>query len=124
MNIIFGDALPGLTDKYTVLELDKFRLPPDGDVVTAYCIVEKIPLTEFATLQHFVDLHHSVVHNYRLRHWDFCLQAMAELKAHFNGELDSFYDELIERINKLKDQTLPDDWDGVIDKTSGSNNIP
>jgi len=124
MNIIFGDALPGLSDKYTVLELDKFRLPPNGDIVTAYCIVEKIPLQEFSKLQHLVDLHHSVVNNYRLRHWDFCLKAMAELRSHWSGELDTFYDELCERIKRLRDQDLPDEWDGVIDKTAGSNSIP
>ena len=50
MNIIFGDAVTEIPDSDTVLELDTFRLVSEGTVKTAYCVIEKLPLQEFANL--------------------------------------------------------------------------
>lgn len=117
MNIIFGEAFGTIPDKYTVLELDQFRLPPDAKVVTAYCVIENVPLEEFPTLEAYKKLHNECVSNYRKRQWNYCLQALEKLQGRWNCEVDSFYHELQQRINNLKDQELSNDWDGILDRS-------
>ena len=117
MNIIFGDSLQQLPNKYTILELDQFRLPPQGKVVTSFCVVEKIPLEEIPLIDQYRDLHNNCVQAYRKQQWSFCEQAIASLRGRWNAELDSFYENLLQRIAKYKNQTLSEHWDGVIDKT-------
>lgn len=116
MNIIFGDSLATLPDKYTILELDQFRLPPDGKIVTSYCVVERIPLEEIPLIEQYRELHNRCVQSYRKQQWNFCEQAITSLRGRWNKELDSFYENLLQRVTKFKDQTLPDNWDGIIDK--------
>lgn len=116
MNIIFGEPAV-LPDKYTILELDQFRLPPNGKIVSSYCIVEKIPLEEIPLIDNYRDLHHNCIQGFRKQQWDFCEQSISALRGRWNKELDSFYENLLQRISQLKNQTLSADWDGVIDKT-------
>ena len=45
MNIIFGTEMAQQAqDRYTVLELDTFNLMPTDQVITAYCLVESVPI--------------------------------------------------------------------------------
>lgn len=115
MNIIFGEPSQ-LPDKYTILELDQFRLPPDGKVISSYCIVEKIPLEEIPLIDNYRELHRNCIQGYRNQNWEFCEQSISALRGRWNNELDSFYEHLLQRIALLKTQTLPEDWDGVVDK--------
>lgn len=117
MNIIFGESINQWSDRYTILELDQLRLPPEGRVVTSYCVVEYIPLDEMPTADVYRQLHQDCVMAYRQRHWDVCEQALAALRGKWGGELDSFYQHLSQRVQTLKNQSLPQDWTGVIDKT-------
>lgn len=118
MNIIFaGEELDSLRDKYTVLELDTFRLPPDGHLATAYAVLENIPITEVHRIQEFSDLHHNLMKEYRKRNWKYCEDAIEHLVIAWNGELRSFYETLYQRISLLKTQTLDDQWNGSVDKS-------
>jgi len=112
MQIIFSNDIESIQDKYTVLELDTFRLPT-GELRTAWCVIESVPLTEFATMQHYRDLHQNLLQEYRKRNWDYCEQAIAELTGKWNRELDSFYDNLLDRTRKNREQMAPD-WDPVL----------
>jgi|LakMenE01Jun11ns_1017448.scaffolds.fasta_scaffold9548637_2 hypothetical protein len=116
MNIIFGNNIEQIPDKYTILELDQFRLPPDGKIVSSYCIVDQIPLEELALLDHHRTLHNNCINGYRNRQWEFCEQALETLRGCWNSKLDTFYNHLADRIATLKNQTLSDDWCGIIDK--------
>lgn len=115
MHIIFGDLVKEIPDSYTVLELDTFELN-DNKLVTAYCVVEKIPLSEFALINAHRELHQNLIKYYREQHWDYCEQAIAELVGKWNGELDTFYTDLLLRISKLKDTVVPRDWSSTIKK--------
>ena len=53
-----------LRKKYTVLELDTFRLVSEGTVKTAYCVIEKLPLQEFANLDAYIKVHQDIIHYY------------------------------------------------------------
>ena len=115
MHIIFGEAAHNVPDSYTVLELDTVRRPPDMLPVTAYCLVERIPLTEFPVTEHLKNLHDNVIDAYKQRHWNYCEQAITEtLRGKWAGELDSFYDNLLSRIKTYKENPPPEDWDGTL----------
>lgn len=116
MNIIFGEALDALPDNYTVLELDTFVLPPDGAVRTSYCVVEKVPLTDFPIMESFIKVHGDMMQAYRDQNWDYCLHAIQGLTSRWNGELDSFYKNLLERVKHYQGHPPGDHWTGFVDK--------
>ena len=116
MNIIFGENIKELHNKYTVLELDTFCMNATGGTNTAYCVLELIPLNELALTTSLVDLHANLLANYKKRDWNYCEQAIEQLVGKWGGELDTFYIELQNRIGLLKTQDLDDSWSPVIKK--------
>jgi hypothetical protein len=118
MNIIFGTEMAKKAqNRYTVLELDTFNLLPTDEVITAYCLVETIPLEEMPAVESIKDLHANLMTEYRKRNWKYCEDAIAHLTGKWHGELNSFYTELYQRIQTLKQADLPKDWTGCVDKT-------
>lgn len=113
MHIIFGDAVNEIPDSFTVLELDTFRRITHNEIVTAYCVVEKIPLTEFTTLDAYKKIHQDLIKYYKQRQWTYCEHAIEGLMGKWNGELDSFYTDLLARVMKYKNEEPPADWDGI-----------
>jgi hypothetical protein len=111
MNIIFGDAIKEIPDSFTILELDTFRMP-NQEVRTAYCVVEIIPLSEFATLDDYKKIHADLIKFYREQQWNYCEHAIEGLMGRWNGELDTFYTNLLSRVMHLKENPPSDDWDG------------
>lgn len=97
MNIIFGHAhAEMIRERYTVLEIVNLE-----DVVTdyqCYCVVEgtAIPPQELATLNHYVTLHGKLIDNIRKNNTDVVLELARSLHKHWGGELDSFYEAVIE----------------------------
>jgi len=118
MNIILGrENVEQAQGKYTVLELDTLLINGAADPVTAYCLIEKVPIDQIAGMDQFRDLHNNLMKNYRLQNWKFCEDAIAHLMGQWGGELDSFYTELSQRILQLRQQSLDEDWHGIVDKT-------
>ncbi len=116
MNIILGEEnLTGIDEKYMVLELDTIRVR-DHDPIKAFCLVEKMPVGEMFGAENFRELHSNLITNYRLRNWNYCEQAIEHLLGKWNGELDTFYLDLVTRIQQHRAHPPGDDWDGVIDK--------
>jgi hypothetical protein len=117
MNIIFGlKSVESFEERYTVLELDTFLLQPTNEVVTAYCLVETIPIQEMPAVDSLKELHSNLMVEYRKRNWRYCEDAIAHLTGKWRGELDSFYGELHQRITNLKQTNLPEDWTGQLEK--------
>ena len=117
MHIIFGSAAAQqASDKYTVLELDRLRLEPLGPIVDTYCIIETVPLEEIPLLDNYCRLHAKLMDNYRRKDWNFCEQALEHLHGRWGGVMNSFYDEISNRIAKYKQQDPGDDWDGIYEK--------
>jgi hypothetical protein len=117
MNIILGeDNAKSVDQKYTVLELDTIVFPGIPNPVTAYCIVEQIPLEEIVNIDNMRELHSNLVKNYHLKNWNYCEQAIDHLRGKWNGELDTFYNSLLDRVKQYRDQELDDDWNGYIVK--------
>lgn len=116
MNIIFKDNAKEIQEKYTVLDLDTF-LMPDGSVYTACCVVENIPITELSQTPSLKELHVKLIENYAKKNWSYCEQAIEQLVGKWGGEVDSFYEDIRSRVNRLKTLTLDDNWTPVISKT-------
>ena len=118
MNIIFGTEMAEQAqDRYTVLELDTLNLVPTGETITAYCLVETVPITEMPAVASLQDLHSNLMTEYRKQNWHYCEDAITHLTGKWGGELNSFYTELYQRIQSLKQTDLPEDWTGRVDKT-------
>ena len=117
MHIIFGDAVNLIPDSYTVLQLDTVRVEPTGQLIPTWCVVEKIPLAEFAVAESNKKIHHDLMEQYYQRNWDFCLRAVESLHGAWDCELDSFYEDLTRRVQDLVQNPPGEAWDGLIVKT-------
>jgi hypothetical protein len=113
MNIIFGNDINEIPERFTLLELDTFR-DAHGQRKIAYCVVEKVGLAEFPTLEAFKTVHSDLMTHYRDRQWNYCEQAIESLMGKWNGELDSFYSTLLQRIIDYKQNPPAPDWDGSL----------
>lgn len=117
MNIILGrENVEQAQEKYTVLELDTLIINGAADPVTAYCLIEQVPIDQIASMDQFRDLHNNLMVNYRKRNWKYCEDAIEHLRGKWGGELDTFYVELNNRIQDLKAKTLDESWTGSIVK--------
>jgi hypothetical protein len=117
MNIIFGDSAKQLADKFTVLELDTIKLAGTDEKFRTYCVLESIPLTDFPKVESYVKLHNDMMQGYRTQQWNYCEDALKYLVGKWNGEVDSFYQVLKQRIQVLKESELPPDWDGTLERS-------
>ena len=117
MNIIFGDSVDSIPYRYTVLELDTFRTADSDKTHTSYCLVEKLALDEFATMESYKKIHADLIVAYRNRHWNYCEQAIAGLMGRWSGELDTFYTDLLIRVKQHKNHGVPQDWSAIILKS-------
>lgn len=117
MNLIFGrENAQALESKYTLLELDTIRFGKDTAEITVFCAVENIPLLDMPKVDSMKALHENLMIEYRKRNWNYCVQALEHLTGFWNHELDTFYNNLLERITQYIETAPSDDWDGVIIK--------
>jgi len=115
VNIILGsENISGINDKYVVLELDQLLFSNRTEPLTAYCIVENIGFDELATVEQFRDLHNNLVKNYRLGNWKYCEDALEYLRGRWHKEVDTFYDDLTQRIAKFKTAEPDPNWNGIV----------
>jgi len=118
MNIILGrENIAQAQEKYTVLELDTLLINGSADPVTAYCLIEQVPIDQIAGIDQYRDLHNNLMINYRKRNWKYCEDAIEHLQGKWGGELDSFYSEMSKRIARLKNKVLDTNWNGAIIKS-------
>jgi hypothetical protein len=103
--------------KYTLLELDTFYFAESKSTSTAYCLIENIPLQEMFRLEEFLDLHKNLIKNYKLKNWKYCEDALPHLIGKWNGDLDSFYKNISDRVSQHKEQDLDEAWTGVINRS-------
>ena len=103
MNIIFGrENAEKLREKYTVLDLEK--LVVEGKEVEVFCLIpaEKIALPDLPQLEQWIKLHDDFLNGYHTQQWNYCRQCIEYLMGKFGGELDSFYEEILKRIDSTE----------------------
>lgn len=116
MQIIWDyQAVLQLKKTHTVLELETFDIK--GIPVTTYCVVppEKIGLTGFSTLDKYVELHEGFIKALKEKNYKLCQDISEHLMGQFGGELDSFYEAIVSRINEADESSLPQDTRASVD---------
>lgn len=116
MQIIWDyQAVLQLRKTHTVLELETFDVK--GIPVTTFCVVppEKIGLTGFSTLDKYVELHEGFIKALKEKDYKLCKDIAEHLMGQFGGELDSFYEVIVNRINESDGSSLPADTLADID---------
>lgn len=117
MNIIFGrEQAEAMKEKYTILELDTFKI--GEQIVTAFCAVDSMPIMEMPNIESMKSLHENLLIEFRKTNWNYCEQALEHLVGRWNHELDTFYDNIRQRIEHYKEKELNDDWWIVIKDSS------
>ena len=122
MNIIFGtEQAEKLREKFTVLELDTFSFGINGPEITAYCVIEGIPMDKLPLVESWQKLHAALIKNYQQRNWTYCVTLIEQLSGAWNTEMDSFYNEVCNRIVRLIKENPGDNWSPVIDRPIGAS---
>jgi hypothetical protein len=115
MHIIFGKDNE-IDSKYTLLELDTFYFNSIDQVQTAYCVIDNVPINDLPKLQSMKKLHADLMENYKKQDWNYCLQAIEHLMGSWGHELDTFYNELLNRIEKYSKKDPESAWSSIIVK--------
>jgi hypothetical protein len=122
MNIIFSEHpyIEQLNQRYLLLSLDRIRTTPNGSYHQAWCVIsnDEININEIGHIDHLKKLHEEMMNQYRLKNWKFCQDAIEQLLGKFNGKIDSFYNEILSRVENFKKNDPGPNWDSVLDKSS------
>jgi len=112
MNIIFDEKLAQqLAEKYTVLELDTIMQPGLEKPIKLFAVVEITNVQDITTLSFMRELHVEMIAAYKSGDWQRTQELVAMLLGQFGGELDEFYNLVIDfcvesaKVNRI--------WDGV-----------
>ena len=97
-------------DEYQVVELDLIAVKGKTEPAKIYTVFSFHDLLGETQHMKFLEL-------YRQGHWDIAEKFANDLKQCWKGEMDHYYDMMIERIHEYK-QNPPSDWDGVYRATS------
>jgi hypothetical protein len=105
MQIIWNrEAAESLRTNQTVLELETF--PVGEQTITAYCVIpaERV-FPDIARLDNLKELHQAFISAFNQKNYQLCQDIVPELVGRFGGELDSFYEEILKKINALTNNT-------------------
>lgn len=100
MQLIFNkEHADQLREKYTVLELE--TITKDGVTLDVFCVIpaDVINIAELPDLEHNIRLHNHFVDALKEKNYKICRDLYEHLLGKFGGEIDSFYEEIIKRIN-------------------------
>jgi hypothetical protein len=102
MQIIFGrENAEKLRERYTVLDLE--TVEKDGVSLEVFCLIpaEKIGLMDIPQLDNWTKLHNDFLHGYHTQQYNYCRQCIEDLMGKFGGEVNTFYEEILRRINEI-----------------------
>jgi hypothetical protein len=103
MQLIFGsDNAEKLRERYTVLDLE--TVEKDGVKLEVFCLIpaEKIGFMDMPHLENWTKLHNDFLNGYHTQQWDYCRQCIEHLTGKFGGEVDTFYEEILKRIDSAE----------------------
>ena len=100
MDIIFGrENAEKLREKYTVLDLETLTVEDKELEVFVLIPADKIAIQDLPQLENWIQLHNDFLKGYHTQQWNYCRQCIDHLTGKFSGEVDSFYEEILKRIN-------------------------
>ena len=103
---------------YWTMELDSIAVKGKTEPVTIYTVFYNPNETDRAKWEADRAAHNQMLNLYRQQKWKDAILAVNGLKGSFNGQMDSYYEHWIERIEEMKKSNLSKDWDGVYRATS------
>ena len=109
MQIIFGrEQAEELRKRYTIFELESFDV--EGKLLESFCVIpmEKMPINDLVDLERLSNMHNALIVELRKGNHSFVEQAIEHLMGHFGKELDSFYENLLDRITPKNGNLLVD----------------
>jgi adenylate cyclase len=111
VKIVLGPkTASAVLDQYQVAELDLIAVKGKTEPARIFTVFPfHDPLGETQHMK-FLEL-------YRQGHWEVAAKYAGELKQAWRGEMNQYYDMMIERINEYKENP-PANWDGVYRATS------
>jgi len=115
VRIVLGTKTAELVkDEYFVLELDKIAVKGKKEGVNIYTVLTN-PTTDWNSDR---EVHELMLDYYRQQKWDIARRYVAELQGAFGGQMDTYYEHWLERIDEMSAKSLPGDWDGTYVATS------
>jgi len=105
-------------DTYWTMELDCIAVKGKTEGVTIYTVFYNPNDAEKSKWIEDKETHNQMLKMYRNQQWKDAILAVNKLKGSFNGQMDSYYDHWLERIEDMRGANLPKDWDGVYRATS------
>lgn len=101
MQVIFSRKIADeLRDRYTILELETFTV--QDQILETFCVVsgDKMNLADLPHLADHIKMHEEFIEQLKLKNYKFCMDAIEHLMGKFGGDLDSFYEIIMERCQK------------------------
>lgn len=105
-----------LSRSWAILELDCIAVKGKAEGVNIFTVIGKV--VDFADFADAKIKHDDMIKAYRKQQWAKAEKMCKALEGSFNGKMDKYYHIMIERIEELRAQDLPADWDGVYRATS------
>ena len=105
MQLIFGrENAEKLREKYTVLDLE--TVEKEGHKLEVFCLIsaDKVSIGDLPQLDNWVKLHNDFLNGYHTQQYNFCRQCIEHLTGKFGGEVDTFYEEILKRIDSVDPQ--------------------
>jgi hypothetical protein len=112
MNIIFDEkTAQQLAEKYTVLELDTIMQPNLPQPVKLFAVIEITSVKDITALSTIRDMHENMIVAYKSGNWADAIKLVNELLGQFNGELDEFYNLVLDFCTESA--KVNRSWDGI-----------
>ena len=105
MQLIFGrENAEKLREKYTVLDLE--TVEKEGHKLEVFFLIsaDKFSICDLPQIDNWVKLHNDFLNGYHTQQYNFCRQCIEHLTGKFGGEVDTFYEEILKRIDSVDPQ--------------------
>lgn len=99
-------------DRFFLVKLDDIAVKGKKQGVEIFTVVDTLADAP-RDYQTALESHKQMLAAYSQQKWSSAEARIVALKGSFDGQLDSYYDMMLNRIADLKQAQLPADWDGI-----------
>ena len=121
MKIILGDeTAKDLEKEFAIIELDKIAVKGKTEGVNIFTSLGRYEQLhqEMNYYSVCIEQHNKFLVLYRKQQWELSLKWLNDLRDEFNGAMADYYAMMEKRIEVLREEDLPQDWDGVYRATT------
>jgi hypothetical protein len=107
MKIIFDKSVVNeLANRHLILELDTMVI--GNQTKTIYCLLDDISIDQLSCLDQFRDHHNEFLDLYKKQKYPQCPAALKKLMDYGIRDINSYYEIMLERIEKIISMMTPD----------------